>query len=157
MESDLRHTFFFKYVFLLISVMSGITGIISYFVPELVVVNGEPSNFDLSDYALTAIFIVLGLILHLLTSHLFIRVRLDGQNINLIYKEEEEEAISWLNVDSVNKIPFLFPPLYKLRFKDKSGLLLFTTKPEYIQFGFGTADLSEMGNFIEKKKREFGI
>jgi len=156
MESDIGYTFFFKYVFLLISIISGITGILSYFFPETVTINGEQANIDLTSYAIIGFIVVLGIILHLLTSYQFIRVRLDGQNINLI-SQENKEPVSWLNVESINKIPVVFPPLYKLKIKDDTGFYLFTTKPNYLQFNIGTMDISEMGDFIKKKKRELGI
>ncbi len=41
--------------------------------------------------------------------------------------------------------------------KDQPGYYLFTTQRHFINFGFGSKDLSDMGAYIQRKKQELEI
>lgn len=127
-----------------------------YLFPDSVTVNGEPSSFDIYDYVIIGGISVLAIILQLLFGPHFVNVKLGGQNVTIL-DYEPEEVINWMNVESISKFWFVFPPLYKLKIKGEQGYYLFTTRPTYISAGFGTVDLSSMGNMIKRKKSELGI
>jgi len=156
MTSHSGYTFFFKHLFLLLALISALVGALSYIFPNSVTVNGEPSNFDLYDYSIIGAITVLGIILQLIFGSHFVKVKLGGQNITIL-DFEPEEVVNWMNVESVSKFAFIAPPLYKLRIKNEEGYYLFTTQPTYAKSGIGTADLSFMGSFIKRKKKELEI
>lgn len=156
MKSNSGYTFFFKHVFLLVTLLATLFGTLGYLFPESVTVNGQPANFDLYDYLIIGGIAIIGVILHMLFSPHFVNVKLGGQNISIL-DYEPEEVINWTNVESISKFWFVFPPLYKLKIKDEEGYYLFTTQPTYVDTGIGTVDLSSMGSLIKRKKKELGI
>lgn len=156
MESDLSGTYFMKYIFLILSVVFALLAAVSWFAPELVSFNGAPIVFGLPELILLGFVIVIFFLVHLLISDLFVQVNLDHQRIKFTRKGKHEEY-TWNEVESIRQVPSVSPPLYKLKFKDESGYLLFITKRSHIQFGWAVTDLSEMGEFIKEKKIHFGI
>ncbi|MGB3588092.1 MAG: hypothetical protein WBA23_16200 [Tunicatimonas sp.] len=85
-----------------------------------------------------------------------VKVRLGSQKISIIY-QGREESIAWSEIKYIDQLLFLDIPVYKLKLKNRLGYFLFATQPHYVNFGFGTRDLSEMGALIRKRKKEWGI
>jgi hypothetical protein len=83
MKSHSGYTFFFKHIFLLIALVTGLVGVMGYLIPESVTVNGEPSNFDIYDYVIIGGITILSIILQLLFGPHFVSVKLGGQNITI--------------------------------------------------------------------------
>jgi hypothetical protein len=64
---------------------------------------------------------------------------------------------NWIDVESITMIPFLFPPVYKVRLKNEEDYLLFTTSGQGGNILGLTFDDSEAGAIIQKKKRELNL
>ncbi|MEQ9378585.1 MAG: hypothetical protein RIG68_25580 [Imperialibacter sp.] len=156
MISNYSNTLLFKYIFLVFALMPVLIGVLAYFNPENVTVNGEQADLDIFDYLILGGFGFIFLMLHLLFSPHFVQIQLGGQNITIL-DDDENRIVNWFDVDSLTKFWFVFPPLYRLRIKDEEGYYLFTTQTAFIDTGVGTIDLSSMGSLIRRKKKELGI
>jgi hypothetical protein len=86
----------------------------------------------------------------------FVIVKLGGQNVT-IKNGENERKINWMEVESLSLIQFVYPPLYKLKVKGDEKVYWFNTENEFIKGSGFEKDLSDMGDLIQKKKRELGI
>lgn len=86
----------------------------------------------------------------------FVIVKLGGQNVTIKYGEKERK-INWMEVESLSLIQFVYPPLYKLKVKGDEKVYWFNTENEFIKASGFVKDLSDMGDLIQKKKRELGI
>jgi hypothetical protein len=85
-----------------------------------------------------------------------VRVSLGGQQITII-KGSFKESVSWMEVEKIKSILWVDFPLYVLTIKDRLGYYLFTTQRRFVNFGFGSKDLSDMGDCIQRKKKELEI
>lgn len=85
-----------------------------------------------------------------------VRVKLDSQAVTIFY-QEGEESVPWPEVEYINQLLFLDIPVYKLKLKSRLGYYLFATRSPYVNFGFGTQDLSDMGALIKQKKKEWNM
>ncbi|MCH7413579.1 hypothetical protein MM213_08795 [Belliella sp. R4-6] len=86
----------------------------------------------------------------------FVVVKLGGQNVT-IKNGENERKINWMDVESLSLIQIVYPPLYKLKVKGDEKVYWFNTENEFIKASGFVKDLSDMGDLIQKKKRELGI
>jgi hypothetical protein len=86
----------------------------------------------------------------------FVIVKLGGQNVT-IKNGLNERKINWMEVESLSLIQFVYPPLYKLKVKGDNKVYWFNTENEFIKASGFVKDLSDMGDLIQKKKRELGI
>ncbi len=68
-----------------------------------------------------------------------------------------KESVSWMNVETIKSILWVDLPLYVLTIRNRPGYYLFTTQRHYINFGFGSKDLSDMAAHIQRKKKELEI
>ena len=85
-----------------------------------------------------------------------VKVKLGSQTIIIIH-QEREESVDWSEVEYIDRLLFLDIPVYKLKLKKQLGYYLFATQPYYVNFGFGTRDLSNMGALIKQKKKEWNM
>lgn len=107
----------------------------------------------------TLFFGMIGIIcfpLFIATKDKFVIVKLGGQNVT-IKNGENERKINWMEVESLSLIQFVYPPLYKLKVKGDEKVYWFNTENEFIKASGFVKDLSDMGDLIQKKKRELGI
>lgn len=156
MESNSLHTKFLKHIFLIPAILAFGIGLKGYLVEDSVIVNGELTKFDVYDLIIAILIGIIMMLFWVLLKDKVVAVKLGGQNITIV-ENGEEEKVNWFDVESLNQLTFVQPPLYKLRIKNHEGYYLFVTEPVFVSFGFGTIDTSEMGSFIKKKKRETGI
>jgi hypothetical protein len=156
MKSNAIYTQLVKHIFLIPAILVFIGGLIGYFSGATNVVNGEITTFGIYELLISFIIGIVMIIFWLLMKDKVVEVRLGGQNIT-IYEDDEEEQINWFDIEKLNQLILVNPPLYKLKIRGREGYYLFVTQPFSISFGFGTHDMSEMGNFIKKKKSELGI
>jgi hypothetical protein len=96
------------------------------------------------------------LVLFLSIKDKFAVVEVGNQTIT-IKQNGKVKTFQWIEIESVSQFQFVFPPLYKLTFKDNGKTVWFNTEPNYISVGGFTIDDSEMGNLIKKKKRELSL
>lgn len=156
MKSNSLYTQLLKHTFLIFAILAFGIGLKGYLLEDSIVVNGEPTKFDIFDLLIAVAIGILMIVFWLLLKDNVVAVKLGGQNLT-IYENGEEEQINWFDIESLSQLIFIQPPLYKLRIKDREGYYLFVTQPFSFNFGFGTYDLSEMGSFLKKKKKESGI
>jgi len=156
MESDRTYHYFFKYSLLGISIFLMIAAIVSWIAPELMIVNGHPGTRDLLTTLIFGLIAVVAFLVFLLIRDKFVIVELGNQTIKIKYKSQDK-TISWVEVEEVKLIQFVYPPLYKLKTKDSEEVVWFNTKPNHININGFVTDISDMGDLIKKKKRELGI
>ncbi|MBN7817990.1 hypothetical protein [Algoriphagus pacificus] len=156
MESHKTSYTLFKFAPLGIGIIILTSAIISYFYPHLIIMNGEPMEKDLF---ITLIFALIGiffLILFFAIKDKFVWVKMGDQTIE-INSGSIKEKVNWLDVESISQIQFVSPPLYSIKLKGKETTHWFNTSNHFMQAGGFTKDMSDMGSFIKKKKRELGI
>ena len=156
MHSDRSAYYTYKYVPFFGGALIILMLLLMHIFPENSTFNDEPGPPDLWS---TVIFILIGLVLFLvpfLYIDKLVRVELGNQYIN-IKKGDNVVPIEWVNVEKVEMLPFFFPPLYKLKLRNYDGYFLFNTGQSGAYALFFIWDWSEMGSFIKKKKKEFGI
>ncbi|SIS76559.1 hypothetical protein SAMN05421761_10468 [Belliella pelovolcani] len=156
MESNNLFHYFLKYLFLGLGIILSITSILSWFFPELFWINGEKMEQNI---VTTLFFGKIGIIcfpLFIAIKDKFVIVKLGGQNVT-IKNGENERKINWMEVESLSLIQFVYPPLYKLKVKGDEKVYWFNTENEFIKASGFVKDLSDMGDLIQKKKRELGI
>ena len=156
MESNKTYHYFFKYCLLGISILLIIVAGVSWFVPETMMINGQQGMQDISITLIFGLISILAFLTFLIIKDKFALVELGNQSIKIKYKGQEEN-IQWIDVEEVKLFRFVSPPLYKLRLKHRDETIWFNTEPNYVSINGFVSDLSEMGDFIEKKKRELGI
>jgi hypothetical protein len=156
MESNKTYHYLFKYSFVGISVVLILGAVVSWVSPESITVNGEPGKRDLLMTTIFALLAILALLLFLLVRKKFAIVELGNQTIK-IKTNGQDKPISWLEVEEIKLIQFVYPPLYKIKVKNDESTIWFNTEPEFISISGFVRDTSEMGRLINKKKRELGI
>lgn len=156
MESNKTYHYILKFSLLGISILLIILAIVSWVAPESLTLNGKPATREFSTTLIFGLFAIISLIVFLVIRDKFVIVKLGNQTINIQYKGQEK-AVSWLEVEEVKLIQFVYPPLYKLKTKDSDDTIWFNTEPNFISVNGLMTDLSDMGDLIKKKKRELGI
>lgn len=155
-KSDRTIYFSFRYLPFVLGLFFIIIPIIAHLNPENSTFNGEPGP---PDSWTTALFVLIGILIGLvpfLYKDKLVVVELDNQNIRIL-KDEEVIEVSWLDIKTINLLPAIFPPVYKLTLVDSDDYYLFNTTRWGINFLIFTWDWSEMGALIRKKKKELGI
>ena len=155
MESNYTYSLFFKHSPLLFSILFFVSGIHGYLGEDSVTINDELTELSLTGLIFLSSLSFLFVLLWNYLRQRLIRVRLGGQNITVI--DEEKNVIPWVEVNVLKRVPFIAPPLYKIRFEDEGLTYLFLTNPFYLNFGFGIWDMSKMGHFIRGKKRKLNL
>lgn len=156
MESSTRLTWFSKHGFLLPAFICIAAAIENFVFREGMIVNGEPRTFDYTQVAFMVAIGLIFVILWLFVKDKVVKVKLGGQNIT-IYESGEIRTVNWLDVERLNQVMRINPPIYKLWVKGDETYYLFVSEGFSLSFGIGAVDLSDMGSFIKKKKRELGI
>lgn len=156
MESDPTVYYSYKYLPILLGVLIMSIPLVGYLDPDHFTVNGESGP---PDWWTTAIFVLIGLLIALLPflyMEKMVIARVNNQKI-IITRGEEVIEFNWIDVERINMLPLLFPPIYKLRVRKYDDYFLFNTTRWGAQFIFFTWDWSEMGSLIRRKKEELGI
>ena len=156
MESNKTYHYLFKYSLLGVSILLTVGAIVSWIAPESMTVNGQSGTQDLSTTLIFALIALIVFLVFLLIRDNFAIVTLGNQTIKIKHKGQEK-TISWLEVEKVKLIQFVYPPLYRLRTKDNEETIWFNTESNYIRINGFITDISDMGGLIKKKKRELGI
>ncbi len=156
MISDRTAFLSIKYGLLLFGLLFLVIPVLNLIDPELATFNGERNRMDTSSLVLFTGIGSFAIFVFFLFQNKFVMVELGGQIIKIRKGNKIIEA-NWLDVESVGLIQFIFPPLYKLRVKGYEEYFLFCTGRKGLYLAGYTKDLSEMGNLIQKKKRELGI
>ena len=156
MESIKETYYGFKYLPLIIGVLLISFPVLNYFNPESTTVNGEAVQLDPWLSLIIVLCGCLAILVFLYFKESYVMVEIGNQAIR-IKDGNEELLVNWIDVESVSLLYFIFPPLYKLRIKGYDDYFLFTTGRTGLQIAGFTKDMSEMGDLINKKKKELGI
>lgn len=100
--------------------------LIAYIYPENSTFNGEQGPPDLFT---TMVIVLIGLLIVLIPFLYMDKMVIASVNNQKITIRKGEDVIEfyWIDVEKINMLPFLFPPLYKLRVKNYDGYFLFNT------------------------------
>lgn len=156
MQSEKSAYYTYKYLPFVCGGFIILVTLLMHIFPESATVNGEPGP---PDHFTTVIMVLIGIVLFLipfLYIDKLVLVEVSNQCIS-IKKGDARVPIEWMSVASVELVPFLFPPLYKLKLKNYDGYFLFNTKQSGGHALFYVWDWSDMGEMIKKKKKELGI
>ncbi len=156
MESNNLYHHFLKYLFFGLGTLLLITSLLSWFFPDLFWVNGEKMEQNIVATLVLGTIGIVCFLIFIAIKDKFVVVKLGGQNV-IIKNGEYERKINWMDVESLSLIQFVYPPLYKLKVKGDEKVYWFNTENEFIKASGFVKDLSDMGNLIQKKKRELGI
>lgn len=156
MESNKTYHYLFKYSLLGFSVLLTVGAVVSWIAPESMTVNGESATQDLGTTLIFGLIALITFLVFLLIRENFAIVKLGNQTIE-IKRKGQDKTISWSEVEEVNLIQFVYPPLYRLRTKDSEETVWFNTESNYISINGFITDISDMGGLIKRKKRELGI
>lgn len=156
MQSNKTYPSVFKYRLLGIGILFLVISLILWFSSQLIVLNGEPIK---RDFSITLVFGSIGIfliILFFLIKDKFVLASMGNQTI-VIKNGELKETVNWLDVESLSLVQFVYPPFYRIKIKGIGKTFWFNTDNHFVNAGGLTTDLSEMGDLIQKKKRELGI
>ena len=156
MKSNRTYTIIFKYSFFGLTMMSISFGLLSYFIPNMVTINGQKRQLNETELLIFLIVGLISLVIFFAIKHKFVLVDLAGNKVSINNFHEVIES-KWTDVDFVKMIPFIKPPLYRIKLKNLNKTYLFTTQPKYFRIGSSVVDRSEMGKCISKMKRELEI
>ncbi|WP_157963325.1 hypothetical protein [Algoriphagus litoralis] len=156
MESNKTYHYLFKYCLLGVSILLTLGAILSWFAPESMTVNGQPGTRDSLTTLTFGLIAITALLVFLLIRDKFAIVEMGNQTIKIKHNGQDK-TVSWLEIEEVKLIQFVYPPLYKLRTKDSEKTVWFNTESNYISVNGFVTDISDMGDLIKKKKRELGI
>jgi len=146
-SSDKLYYQVFRYSFLFIAFVIFLVGLLGFFAPHLVSFN---KNYISIDQAMVMMSIsIIPLIIFLLIHSKFVTITIDENSIII---DNYNKKCKWNEV-TINQIPFVFPPLYKLKVNEQKGFYLFNTENKYLWVSIGIIkDISSMGNLIKKTK-----
>ena len=156
MESNRTYHFLFKYGLLGVSILLITCAVISWFAPESMIINGRPGTQDPLTTSIFALLSALAALVFVLIRDKFAIVEVGSQSIK-VQHNGKQQTFSWLDVEEVSLIQFVYPPLYKLKTKDSDETVWFNTDSNYISINGFMTDISDMGSLIKKKKKELGI
>jgi hypothetical protein len=156
MKSNRGYHYFFKYSLLGGSILLALLAVISGMVPDAVKLEQKPESEDLSSTTIITLVAGLSFLLFLLIRNRFAIVELSNETIT-IHRKGKTKSISWQDVEQLELLQFVSPPLYTLRTRGSGRTYWFNTEPPRLGMGGFMTDKSEMGKLIEKKKSELGI
>ncbi|WP_304235379.1 hypothetical protein [Jiulongibacter sediminis] len=133
-----------------------VAGLLGYLIPNSVTINGKTRQLDETELLIHITVGLISLIIFFIVNRKFVVVDLGGNKVTINNFTETIEA-KWTEVESVNMIPFVHPPLYKIRLKNNSKTYLFTTQPNFFRMENFVVDMSDMGNRIRKMKKELQL
>lgn len=150
-ESNRAYFHIFKYSFLYISLILFSAAFTGYFWPNLVSINN--SDISVTGTAVLLFLAIASLILFFIVKDRFAYIKVNSKVIH-VTSSKINRKLDWEEVRSIKLIPFIFPPLYKVSLNN--DYFLFNTDDKYLFLSFGMIkDLSEMGQFITKKAKNY--
>lgn len=156
MESNRFYHYLFKFGLLGVGLILLVVPITSYITPELVTINGETGQTDTYTTLIFGLLSLLMILVFIAIKKKFAIVELGNQTVKIKHGGQER-LVNWQDIEHVQQIKFVMPPLYKLKTKDRNQVVWFNTEPEFVSVNGFTTDTSEMGELIKKKKRELGV
>lgn len=150
-ESNRAYFHIFKYLFLYIFLILLSIALLGYFWPNLVSINN--SDISVTATAVLLFLSIASLIVFLAIKDRFAHIKVNNKMIH-VTSSKINKKFDWEEVKSINLVPFIFPPLYKVSLNN--DYFFFNTDDKYLFLSFGMIkDLSEMGEFITKKAKNY--
>ena len=119
MQSDRSVYYTFKYLPIAAGAFFIFIIVSSYLYPENSTFNGEPGPPDVWTALIFILVGILLIILPFLYLNRLVIVELTQQKIKIKNKKGGEVLeFNWLEVEDIDMLPAIFPPLYKLRLKN---------------------------------------
>ena len=122
----------------------------------MVLFNGKTGTVDKNILLIFTAIGIAAILIFLVLKNKFFVVELNNQEIK-IFENKQEKRFDWSEIEKLNQIQFIYPPLYKIKIKNNDKTILFNTSGRYISISGVTTDISEMGDLIKVKKKELGI
>jgi len=148
-KSSEHNYFIYKYLFLIICVLTWFITLIALIETDLI---GGNINLD-SDLNKIILFIIgaIALIIFFLLKDKFVNIKMNNQKM-IINNNRRSFELKLDDVYKIKKIPILFPPLYKIVINSKK-FYLFSTNNDFIGLNEWVEDYSKLGRFIKSKNK----
>lgn len=156
MKSNKAYTYMLKYSLLVLAVFLISMGLIGYNFPDVITINNETRKLTESEMLTMVTIGLIFLLLFFVLYNRFVMVDLGGNKVTINDFHQEIES-KWIDVKFISKVPFVKPPLYRIKLKGTNKTYLFTTQPNFFRIGNSSLDTSDMGHRIDKMKRELQI
>jgi|SRR5690606_2657013 len=147
-SSNKLYNQFFKYLFLFIFAVILLVGLVGYYSPYLVSFNQKDISANQAIHIM--LISIIPLIPFILMHNKMVSITVDKEYLSI---NNFNKKYKWNEV-VISQIPFVFPPLYKLKINKKKGFFLFNTDNQFLWVSVGIIiDLSPMGQFIRDKAK----
>jgi hypothetical protein len=156
MQSDKLYYRLFKYGLLFVGLLILVLALTSWFITDSMTINGEKGTRDIFVTSILGLFGLVFILTFIAIKDKFAVVKLGNQTIQIEHRGQDV-VVNWLDVESISQIQFVHPPLYKIKTRGNESILWFNTEPKYFNIAGFVTDISDMGEFIKKKKKELGI
>jgi len=164
-QSSHSQTQFIKYCLMTVGMIFCIIGLYSLLAP--VDLKIDEYSYQKSNFLDSIIYIAIGLIL-ILTNQLYLNhvriVSLNLERLELLDSDGTKEILHWDKVESLHRIRFIAPPVYRIKIKNTGESFVFTTEHsqgKYLQlhvpFINMIFDYSAMSKEIKKVKTAYQI
>ena len=121
-----------------------------------ITVNGVKRNAIFSDSYLPLFFGLLSTLFYLTIGQRIVKMRISNNEFEFLVKGEKI-IMNWSEVETIKKYWFIAPPIYSVKFENVDRTYFFTTRYLFIVVPFYVFDISEMGNFIKKRKKDIPL
>lgn len=118
-----------------------------------ITVNGVKRDAIFSDSYLPLFLGLLSVLFYLTIGQRIVKMRININAFEFTTKGEKNIK-NWSEVETIKKYWFIAPPLYSIRFENEDKAYFFTTKYFCIVVPFYVFDISDMGDFIKKRKKD---
>jgi len=118
-----------------------------------ITVNGVKRNAVFSDSYLPLSFGLLTIFYYLTIGKRIVKMRINNNEFEFSIKGEKIIK-NWSEVENIKKYWFVAPPIYSVKFENVKRTYFFTTRYWCVVIPFYVFDISEMGNFIKRKKKD---
>ncbi len=121
-----------------------------------ITVNGEKRNAIFSDSYFPLFFGLLCILFYWTIGQRIVKMRISNNEFEFSAKGKKIIK-NWNEVENIKKYWFVAPPTYSVRFENEDKTYFFTTRYICIVIPFYVFDISDMGDFIKKRKMDIPI
>jgi len=121
-----------------------------------IIENGEKRNAILSDSYIPLILGLFSLLFYFTLGQRVVRMRISNNEFEFRYKKEKIIK-DWAVVEKIEKYWFVAPPLYSVKFENENITYFFTTSILCIVTPGYVFDISDMGAFIKKRRKDIPL
>jgi len=156
-ESNKWNYYHIKYMIPIIGLITSTTSIWCLIDPNLIITeNGFIEENKLSYSLILLIIGILGFVYFIFVSKKMIRIKIDINYIEFTYKKETI-INEWADIINITRYWAIAPPFYSIRFENENKTYFFNTGNSHISLPFYVIDTSDMGKFINKKRKDIPL